>query len=74
MIDALDITLSSNSPAKNAGIDVCSTITTAYDLDDHQVCADGVFTGKGSAPDIGPYEYWPTGGRPLVRINGRWWR
>jgi predicted deacetylase len=71
MIDALDMTLSSVSPGRDAGTDLCSTLTTAYDLDGNPVCSGGSFVGKGAGPDIGAYEF-QSGGRSMFRIGGKW--
>lgn len=68
-IDNSDYHLQASSPAKDAGTNLCSTLTTATDLDGHQVCTGGAFTGKGTAPDIGAYEF--SGGRACFRIGGK---
>ena len=56
---AINMSPAPSSPTNNAGADLCSTFTAATDLTGKQVCAGGVYVGKGSAPEIGAYEYWP---------------
>ncbi len=57
-----DLSLRAGSPAIDAGADLCSILVNATDLAGTAVCSGGTFVGKGKAPDMGAYEYVPTGG------------
>lgn len=50
-------TLRSDSPVINKGADLCSVLTNATDYAGNPVCTGGVYVGKGSAPEIGAYEF-----------------
>lgn len=72
--DQFDGSLLRNSPAINAGTNLCVTLTTATDFAGKPVCTGGVYVGKGSAPEIGAYEYIPklTGGSSFQNFNFSW--
>jgi hypothetical protein len=65
-VSSTDYHIRSGSPAINAGTDLCATLTTATDYAGNPVCTGGVYVGKGSAPEIGAYEFWPISGKTSI--------
>lgn len=64
--DGTNFRLKGNSPAKNAGTDVCASIADgngdAYDLDNRQVCRSSAPVGSwAGGVETGAYGYVPTG-------------
>jgi hypothetical protein len=60
--DQSDYRLRAGSSAINAGADLCGTLVTATDMAGRAVCTTSTYVGKGTYPEIGAYEFWPSGG------------
>jgi hypothetical protein len=60
--DQSDYHLLPGSPAINAGANLCATLVNSTDFAGRPVCVNSAYVGKGSAPEIGAYEYWPVTG------------
>ena len=59
--------LKKSSPLVNAGANLCATLVNSTDAAGKPVCSGGVYVGKGSAPEIGAYEF-----IPKLMGNGGW--
>jgi hypothetical protein len=66
--DASNYILKAGSPAINTGTDLCATLVTATDMAGRAVCTAGVYVGSGGSPEIGAYEFIPSGGNSLSYI------
>jgi hypothetical protein len=69
-VSVTDYYLLPTSPAINAGANLCATLVNSTDFAGRPVCVNSVYVGKGSAPEIGAYEYWPLdGGSSFQKFN-----
>jgi hypothetical protein len=72
--DLSDYRLRAGSPAINAGTDLCGTLTNpVVDYAGRAVCTDSAYVGKGGAPEIGGYEFWPSGHGVFSGSEGWQW-